>query len=65
MLRCRELTLCPQHEREEFVREWQRVIARAVMRHQKPTRQTLVNVGACVCDGGVCRLHRKGLNEFE
>ena len=37
----------------------------AVVSHQNPPRQTLVDMGASVGDGGVCRLHHEHLDEFE
>jgi hypothetical protein len=35
------------------------------MGHQNPPRQTLVNMGPSIRNGGVRRLHHEDLNEFE
>ena len=39
--------------------DWLRDVA---WRHQNPTRQALIDVGAGVSDGGVRRLHHEDLN---
>lgn len=54
-----------QHQRQEFVGERQHLVASSVMRHQNPPRQTLVDMGACVRDRSVSRLHHEDLNVFQ
>ena len=41
------------------------IVADAVIGHQDPARQPVVDAGARIGDGGLSRLHHERLDEFE
>jgi hypothetical protein len=45
-----------EHKSQELAGERQRVVANAIMGHQKPTRQTLINAGTGIGNGRVRRV---------
>ena len=57
--------LTPSISDKKLMCERNCLVTGPVVGHQNPTRQTLVNVGASVSNGGVSRLHHEDLGEFE
>src|SRR6185503_4800245 len=50
-----------KHHRQEPVSEWQHVAIDSVVAHERPTRQTLVDVGAAIGQGCLRGLRREGM----